>query len=68
MTTLKYEIQATDLSFVPSIVNTLQKNLFKCSVEYKSVTQAVITTVTDNDLSLNDVLYVGVLIGQIQAR
>jgi hypothetical protein len=67
MTSLNYEVRLSNLHSISQIVETLTKNEFKCTVTYPKATEAVIHMTVDFDLSMDDVLHVGALIGQVQA-
>lgn len=68
MQTLTYEVKFMSLRAIPEIVTTLDKCGIDCLVTHPSITKAKIEIRPRNEeLTMDDVLYVGALIGQIEA-
>lgn len=69
MQTLTYEVKLFHFQAIPEIVNTLDKTgLIDCVVTYPSITKAIIQiSPKHEDLNMDDALYIGSLIGQIEA-
>ena len=64
--TINYEIKFMHFRAIPEIVSTLEKCSMNCVVTYPSITKGLIQITPREELSMDDVLYVGALIGQIE--
>jgi hypothetical protein len=63
---INYEIKFMHFGVIPEIVSTLKKCGIDCVVTYPSITKGLIQITPREELSMDDVLYVGTLIGQIE--
>lgn len=67
MQTLTYEVKFMNLSAIPEIVATLDKCGLDCLVSYPSLTKGKIEIrPREENLTMDDVLCVGALIGQVE--
>ena len=68
MQTLNYEVGLITLQAIPEIVDSLAKCDIDCTVTYSSITKAKLEISPRNgELTMDDVLYLGALIGRIEA-
>lgn len=67
MTTLKHTVGLLNINSVDSIVKTLNSiPNHKCSIESTSITSTILSIELDFDVTYDDVLSLGTLIGSIQ--
>lgn len=64
--TLNYEFKFMNFRAIPEIVSTLEKCDIDCVVTYPSSTRGVLQITPRKELSAEDILYIGILIGQIE--
>jgi hypothetical protein len=67
MTTITHTVSLLNLNSVDSIMNTLNSlPKTKCTIEHKNITSIVLSISIDEELTYEDVLSLGTLIGSIQ--
>lgn len=67
MTTIKHTVGLLYINSVDNILNTLNSlPNTKCSIESKSITSTILSIKLDMDITYDDVLSLGTLIGSIQ--
>ena len=67
MTTLKHSVDLLYIKSIPTILNTLNSiPNTKCNIESTSITSTILSIELDFDVTYDDVLSLGTLIGSIQ--
>jgi len=64
--TINYEFKFVNFRAIPEIVSTLEKCGMDCVVTYPSITKGLLQITPRKELSMDDVFYLGTLIGQIE--